>query len=93
MAVMMTKRGIEIIDILGKGSFGQAIKCFDHKSKKQIALKIIRSKKRFYHQATVEVKVLKYIKERDPEGLSNVVMMLDYFIFRKHIVSLHLYYI
>jgi len=77
----------EIIDMLGKGSFGQAIKCFDHKVKEHIALKIIRSKKRFYHQATVEVKILKYIKDNDTKNRSNVVKMLDYFTFRKHIVQ------
>jgi len=75
----------EIIDMLGKGSFGQAIKCKDHKTGEMVALKIIRSKKRFYHQATVEVKILKYIKEHDLKGNSNCVKMLDYFTFRKHI--------
>ncbi len=76
----------EIIDMLGKGSFGQAIKCIDHKTKETVALKIIRSKKRFYHQATVEVKILKYIRDIDTKRRSNVVKMLDYFTFRKHIV-------
>lgn len=76
----------EIIDLLGKGSFGQAIKCFDHKTKSYVALKIIRSKKRFYHQATVEVKILKYITDNDPADRYNMIKMLDYFIFRKHIV-------
>ncbi len=78
----------EIIDMLGKGSFGQAIKCLDHKTNEYVALKIIRSKKRFYHQATVEVKILKYIRDVDAKGRSNVVKMLDYFTFRKHIVTL-----
>jgi len=78
----------EIIDILGKGSFGQALKCFDHKIKTIIALKIIRSKKKFHHQATVEVKILDYIREHDKEDKANVVRMLDYFTFRKHIVIL-----
>ena len=75
----------EIIDMLGKGSFGQAIKCKDHKTGEMVALKIIRSKKRFYHQATVEVKILKYIKDHDTKNLSNVVQILDFFTFRKHI--------
>ena len=76
----------EIIDILGKGSFGQALKCLDHKEKELVALKIIRSKKKFYHQATIEVKVLKYITEHDSEDKANMVKMLDFFMFRKHIV-------
>eukprot|EP00826_Nyctotherus_ovalis_P041306 TRINITY_DN4138_c0_g1_i13.p3 TRINITY_DN4138_c0_g1~~TRINITY_DN4138_c0_g1_i13.p3 ORF type:complete len:192 (-),score=61.38 TRINITY_DN4138_c0_g1_i13:1220-1795(-) len=76
----------EIIDILGKGSFGQALKCLDHKTKQVVALKIIRSKKKFYHQATVEVKILDYIRQNDKEDKANMVRMFDYFMFRKHIV-------
>ena len=80
----------EIVDILGKGSFGQALKCYDHKAKQPIALKIIRSKKRFYHQATVEVKILKFISDNDVKNSSNIVKMQDCFIFRKHIVRLQI---
>ena len=78
----------EIIDILGKGSFGQALKCIDHKNKELVALKIIRSKKKFYNQAIVEVKVLDYIRICDKQDKSNIVRMLDYFMFRKHIVRI-----
>ncbi len=39
----------ELIDKLGAGSFGQALKCFDHKLQKEVALKIIRNKKKFCH--------------------------------------------
>ena len=79
----------EVIQYIGKGSFGQALKCFDHKEKQIVALKLLRSKKKLYHQGTVEVKILKFIRERDPEQKSSIVKMLDYFVFRKHIV-LHL---
>ena len=43
----------EIIDILGKGSFGQVFKAFDHKKKEHIALKIIRNEPKFNAQAKV----------------------------------------
>ena len=33
----------EVKDFLGKGSFGQCVKCFDHKTKEYVALKIIRN--------------------------------------------------
>jgi len=39
----------EVMSFLGKGSFGQALKCFDHKLKEFVALKIIRNKKKFYY--------------------------------------------
>ena len=48
----------EIIDLLGRGSFGQVLQCKDHKTGKFVAIKLIRNKKRFHHQALVEVKIL-----------------------------------
>ena len=52
----------EIIDTLGKGSFGQVLRCRDHKTGDMVAVKIIRNKKRFHHQALVEIKVLENLK-------------------------------
>jgi dual specificity tyrosine-phosphorylation-regulated kinase 2/3/4 len=48
----------EILGILGKGSFGQVVKCMDHKTGKIVAVKIIRNKQRFHTQALVEVNIL-----------------------------------
>ena len=48
----------EIMCLLGKGSFGQVLQCRDHKTGQCVAIKIIRNKKRFHHQALVEVKIL-----------------------------------
>ena len=53
----------EIIDILGKGSFGQVVRCIDHKSGVLVAIKIIRNKKRFHQQALVEVEILQKLRE------------------------------
>ena len=48
----------EIIEFLGKGSFGTCVRCFDHKEKKHIAVKIVKNKKKYYYQASVELKIL-----------------------------------
>lgn len=53
----------EIIDVLGKGSFGQVVRCIDHKLGVLVAVKIIRNKKRFHQQALVEVNILQKIRE------------------------------
>jgi dual specificity tyrosine-phosphorylation-regulated kinase 2/3/4 len=37
----------EVMEFLGSGSFGQALKCKDHKSGEVVAVKIIRNKKKF----------------------------------------------
>ena len=53
----------EIVDILGKGSFGQVARCVDHKTGGLVAIKIIRNKKRFHQQALVEVDILQKLRE------------------------------
>ena len=53
----------EIVDILGKGSFGQVVRCIDHRTGGLVAIKIIRNKKRFHQQALVEVDILKKLRE------------------------------
>uniref|UniRef100_A0A8C9N531 Protein kinase domain-containing protein n=1 Tax=Serinus canaria TaxID=9135 RepID=A0A8C9N531_SERCA len=35
----------EVLEVIGKGSFGQVAKCLDHKTNELVALKIIRNKK------------------------------------------------
>ena len=39
----------EVLDFLGKGSFGQALKCRDHKTGEIVAVKIIKNKERYQH--------------------------------------------
>lgn len=53
----------EIVDVLGKGSFGQVVRCIDHRTGVLVAIKIIRNKKRFHQQALVEVDILKKLRE------------------------------
>ena len=53
----------EVVDILGKGSFGQVVRCVDHKTGILVAVKIIRNKKRFHQQALVEVNILQKLRE------------------------------
>ncbi len=53
----------EVVDVLGKGSFGQVVRCVDHKEGGIVAVKIIRNKKRFHQQALVEVGILGRLRE------------------------------
>ena len=52
----------EIKSFLGKGSFGTALKCFDHKTGVDIAVKVVKNKKKYYYQAGVELKILQFLK-------------------------------
>jgi dual specificity tyrosine-phosphorylation-regulated kinase 2/3/4 len=53
----------EITGKLGGGSFGQVFQCRDHATGEMVAIKIIRNKKRFHHQALVEIKVLENLRK------------------------------
>jgi dual specificity tyrosine-phosphorylation-regulated kinase 2/3/4 len=53
----------EVVDMLGKGSFGQVVRCIDRKTGMLVAIKIIRNKKRFHQQALVEVNILQRLRE------------------------------
>ncbi|WQF88970.1 Putative serine/threonine-protein kinase, active [Colletotrichum destructivum] len=75
----------EIIDILGKGSFGQVVRCIDHKTGVLVAVKIIRNKKRFHQQALVEVNILQKLREWDPKNRHSMVNFTHSFYFRGHL--------
>ncbi|KAH7376105.1 hypothetical protein B0T11DRAFT_303830 [Plectosphaerella cucumerina] len=75
----------EIVDILGKGSFGQVVRCIDHKTGALVAVKIIRNKKRFHQQALVEVNILQKLREWDPKNKHSMVNFTHSFYFRGHL--------
>ncbi|PVF99135.1 hypothetical protein CPB86DRAFT_784142 [Serendipita vermifera] len=75
----------EVIDTLGKGSFGQVLQCRDHCTGESVAIKIIRNKKRFHHQALVEIKILDNLRKWDPDEKHHVIKMTEHFYFRNHL--------
>lgn len=75
----------EVIDVLGKGSFGQVVRCIDHKTGGLVAVKIIRNKKRFHQQALVEVNILQKLREWDPGDQHSLVKFTQSFYFRGHL--------
>lgn len=75
----------EVIETLGKGSFGQVLRCRDHKTGLSVAIKIIRNKRRFYQQALVEIKILDNLRKWDPDEKHHVIKMTEHFYFRGHL--------
>ncbi|PZD31840.1 SPS1, serine threonine protein kinase [Pyrenophora tritici-repentis] len=75
----------EVVDVLGKGSFGQVVRCIDHKTGGLEAIKIIRNKKRFHQQALVEVNILQKLREWDPDNKHSMINFTQSFYFRGHL--------
>lgn len=55
----------EIVELLGEGSFGQVVKCFDHASSEVVAVKLVRNKKRFTKQAGIELALLAAVRDAE----------------------------
>ena len=75
----------EVLKVLGKGSFGQVLKAYDHKTQQHVALKIVRNERRFHRQANEEIRILEHLRKQDKENSHNIVHLLDHFTFRNHV--------
>lgn len=65
----------EVLKIIGKGSFGQVVKAYDHKTREHVALKMVRNEKRFHRQAQEEIRILKHLRAQDKENTFNIIHM------------------
>jgi len=73
-----------IMQLLGRGAFGQVVKALDCKSGARVAVKVVRNKAFSQSDPLAEAKLLDHIRCADPEDRSHVVHMVDYFEFRGH---------
>ncbi|GAB0092099.1 Dual specificity tyrosine-phosphorylation-regulated kinase [Sergentomyia squamirostris] len=84
----------EVLKIIGKGSFGQVVKAYDHKTHQHVALKMVRNETRFHKQAQEEIRILYHLRKHDKDNTMNIVHMYDYFTFRNHMcITFELLYI
>ena len=62
------------------------MRCYDHKDKRFVCIKIIKNQARFFKQGLVEVCVLDYAKlNEEKHEPHNIVKMEDQFVFRNHL--------
>lgn len=57
---------------IGKGSFGQVVRAEDVETKRDVAIKIIKSKKPFLIQAKTEIELLTHLNEKDADDQHNI---------------------
>lgn len=74
-----------MIDNLGKGTFGQVVRCWCPKSRSYVAVKIIKNQSAYYTQALIEVKILQSLNRSYDVDQHNIVRLLDCFPFRGHL--------
>lgn len=87
----------EVLKVIGKGSFGQVVKAYDHKFHEHVALKMVRNEKRFHRQAQEEIRILDHLRKQDKDNTMNIIHMYNSFTFRSHmcitfeLLSINLY--
>ncbi|XP_064162167.1 dual specificity tyrosine-phosphorylation-regulated kinase 4-like [Anguilla rostrata] len=75
----------EILENLGQGSFGLVLKCMDHKTKEQVALKVIHDTESANYMALKELEILDVVRREDKENQYNVIHMKEHMTFRKQL--------
>ncbi|XP_065207977.1 serine/threonine-protein kinase minibrain isoform X2 [Planococcus citri] len=75
----------EIDSLIGKGSFGQVVKAYDHDEKCLVAIKIIKNKKPFLNQAQIEVTLLEMMNKADVDNKFYIVRLKRHFMWRSHL--------
>ncbi|OHT14955.1 Dual specificity tyrosine-phosphorylation-regulated kinase 3 [Tritrichomonas foetus] len=74
----------EIRSLLGKGAFGQVLRCYDHKTQKHIAVKIIINTPQMMKQGEREIEILKKLVSSEN---NYIIQLLDNFTFRNHLCA------
>jgi len=80
----MLRNRYEIMGLLGEGTFGKCLECYDRKRGKTVALKVIRNIEKYREAAKLEIKVLEKIGNKDPEGHSLCIELLGAFNYHGH---------
>ncbi|ORC86293.1 putative serine/threonine protein kinase [Trypanosoma theileri] len=74
-----------VLGILGRGSFGTVLHCFDEKHQEQVAVKVIRHGEYFYDQGLMEVSILEELSKY-PSLNRLVVSLRKVFLWKDHLV-------
>ena len=57
---------------IGRGSFGQVVRAFDTETQKDVAIKIIKSRRPFLLQARTEIELLVHLRQQDTDDQNNI---------------------
>lgn len=72
---------------LGRGAFGCVIKCYDHKHKRTVAVKLVRDKPKLHQQIQLEREVLEAFMARSDISCQNhIIKIYEIFVYRSFVV-------
>lgn len=74
-----------VVRLLGHGTFGKVIQCYDQSTGRHCAIKVTRAIPKYREASLIELRVLQTIAHSDPTNENKCIQLRDYFDYRKHI--------
>lgn len=74
-----------IIKLLGQGTFGKVVECWDEHARCYVAIKIIRAVQKYRDASQIEIRVLNALREHDPVNVNRCIHLRDCFEYRNHV--------
>ncbi|KAI8330773.1 kinase-like domain-containing protein [Chlamydoabsidia padenii] len=71
--------------ILGQGTFGRVIECYDRLRRDRCAIKVIRSIKKYRDASTIEIRILKTLHDHDRDNIYQCIELYEWFEYENHI--------
>ncbi|KAI8367960.1 kinase-like domain-containing protein [Choanephora cucurbitarum] len=75
----------KIMRLLGQGTFGKVVECFDRVRRTFCAIKIIRAIPKYRDASKIEIRVLNTLKQHDPFNLNKCIHLIEWFDHCNHI--------
>lgn len=75
----------QIRGMLGQGTFGKVVNCYDRKLRRCVAIKVIRAVQKYRDASQIEIRVLQCLRQNDPLNEYQCVQLLETFDFRNHV--------
>ncbi|XVE53698.1 hypothetical protein DITRI_Ditri03aG0023500 [Diplodiscus trichospermus] len=66
------------------GTFGRVLECWDRQTREYVAIKVVRSIRKYRDAAMIEVDILQHLAKND-KGTSHCVQIRNWFDYRNHI--------
>ncbi|XP_057434656.1 serine/threonine-protein kinase AFC3 isoform X4 [Lotus japonicus] len=74
----------KILSKMGEGTFGRVLECWDRQTREYVAIKVIRSIRKYRDAAMLEIDVLERLTKKDGAS-SRCVQIINWFDYRNHI--------
>ena len=81
--VSQNKANYEVLEFLGRGTFGQVVKCWKKGTKDIVAIKILKNHPSYQRQGQIEVQILSRLMQENAEKY-NFVKAYEFFNHKNH---------